>query len=152
MNSTVSVRMKRACVVVMVVLAVCSCFAKTSVDRVAALKDRVSEIYTNLYEGELEERYCSEAYLEVYNAVVSADKELDEVGFFDSNHWTSAQDGPDSPVFVVKSMELLSDSVAAVEVREDEMQTGATLRFVWERDNWYVEDFLYPENTTGEVV
>ncbi len=81
MNSTVSVRMKRACVVVMVVLAVCSCFAKTSVDRVAALKDRVSEIYTNLYEGELEERYCSEAYLEVYNAVVSADKELDEVGF-----------------------------------------------------------------------
>ncbi len=118
------------------------------VDREELLRKRILEIYSIDDIGGREDRYCSTAYLEVYKAVLAADAETGEIGFFDYDHWTSAQDCPDAPVFMIKRIDRLSDTEAIVEVREDEMNTGARLKCVWERGNWYIDDFLSSDSVS----
>ena len=119
--------------------------------REALLENRIAEIYSNLYSGDLEHRYCTPAYLKIYDAVMEADSGIDEVGFFDYNHWTMAQDGPDNPEFRMEFLEMLSDSVAMVKVVEDEMNTGATLKLEWSAGDWYVADFYTEPGAPSET-
>lgn len=119
--------------------------------REALLKIRVAEIYSNLYSGDLEHRYCTPGYLKIYDAVMAADSNPDEVGFFNYNHWTMAQDCPDNPEFRVEFLEMSSDSVAMVKVVEDEMNTGATLKMEWSDGDWYVADFFTEPGAPSET-
>ncbi len=115
------------------------------------IAELIAEIYGKLSEPGLEYKYCSKGYLALYDAIAATDTVPDEVGFFNYNHWTSAQDGPDNPVFAIKQITLESDSVIIAEVREDEMNTGANLRLIKENGAWRVDDFFIPGDSIGEV-
>ena len=120
-------------------------------EREKLLRERVAEIYSDLYRPYLEKHYCTKAYFDIYQKVTALDANKDEVGFFDWNHWSSAQDGPDKPHFKIKYLEMISSDEAIVNIKEDEMDTGAVLKFKWERDNWYVDDFIWPDTNTTET-
>lgn len=117
----------------------------------AALEKTIAGIYGNLNTGDLEQRFCSPQYLEIYNKVKAADENLGEIGFFSSNHWVSAQDGPDNPVFEVKDIRIISPTEAIVDVRENEMHTGARLKLIYENGEWKVDDFLQKDDNKSEV-
>lgn len=114
------------------------------------LRSRVMDIYADCELADREHRYCSEAYLELYDRVVEHDAASGEIGFIDWDHWTNAQDGPDNPAYQIVNLKMMSPDEAIVSVREHEANTGADLKMVWERNNWYVDDFLNQSTPPGE--
>lgn len=124
-------------------------------ERKELLKKRVLEIYRDKDYENKEAKYCSEIYLKVFTPVNKKDKQMlstgEGIGFFDYDHWTNSQDELENPKFEIKTLKMTSPTEAIVEIRENQWGTGAELKMVWERDNWYVDDFLRSDGYGNEV-
>ena len=127
-------------------------------ERKELLKKRVLEIYSNIDgNGKQpdESKYCSEAYLKVFIPIKKNDDHLYEtesvIGFFDWDHWLNSQDCPPNLKFEIKTVKMTSPTEAIVEVRDTQYEYGAELKMVWERDNWYIDDFLSSDGYGNEV-
>lgn len=117
---------------------------------------RVKEIY-NAYinsdedERTLDETYCSDEWQDIVEDVENNDlrNHQGEVGFFDWNYWTQAQDSGNMSVSNLKVAELTVDS-ATVEMILHNLgtKTPMQLRLIFEDGEWVIDDFI---NKSGDI-
>lgn len=117
---------------------------------------RVKEIY-NAYinsdedERTLDETYCSDEWQDIVEEVENNDlrNHQGEVGFFDWNYWTQAQDSGNMSVSNLKVTELTVDS-ATVEMILHNLgtKTPMQLRLIFEDGEWVIDDFI---NKSGDI-
>lgn len=117
---------------------------------------RVKEIY-NAYinsdedERTLDETYCSDEWQDIVEDVENNDlrNHQGEVGFFDWNYWTQAQDSGNMSVSNLKVTELTVDS-ATVEMILHNLgtKTPMQLRLIFEDGEWVIDDFI---NKSGDI-
>lgn len=117
---------------------------------------RVEEIY-NAYinsdedERTLDETYCSDEWQDIVEDVENNDlrNHQGEVGFFDWNYWTQAQDSGNMSVSNLKVTELTVDS-ATVEMILHNLgtKTPMQLRLIFEDGEWVIDDFI---NKSGDI-
>lgn len=117
---------------------------------------RVKEIY-NAYinsdedERTLDETYCSDEWQDIVEDVENNDlrNHQGEVGFFDWNYWTQAQDSGNMSVSNLKVTELTVDS-ATVEMILHNLgtKTPMQLRLIFEDGEWVIDGFI---NKSGDI-
>ena len=109
--------------------------------------------YINSDEDErtLDETYCSDEWQDIVEDVENNDlrNHQGEVGFFDWNYWTQAQDSGNMSVSNLKVTELTVDS-ATVEMILHNLgtKTPMQLRLIFEDGEWVIDDFI---NKSGDI-
>lgn len=117
---------------------------------------RVKEIY-NAYinsdedERTLDETYCSDEWQDIVEDVENNDlrNHQGEVGFFDWNYWTQAQDSGNMSVSNLKVTELTVDSATVKMILHNlGTKTPMQLRLIFEDGEWVIDDFI---NKSGDI-
>ena len=84
---------------------------------------------------------CSQRYLDIY-AQAQQISQSEGTVFLDSDHWTQGQDIPEDWSYSVESVSHITDSTAqACVIIHSFDEQRVTLDLVFERDNWYVDNF-----------
>lgn len=84
---------------------------------------------------------CSEHYLELYAEAEKVSRR-DGTLFMDANHWTMSNDMPEDWSYSVTDVTHITDSTAQVSVVIHSFdEQNVMLDLVFERDNWYVDNF-----------
>lgn len=96
---------------------------------------------------DLDSIYCSSRYKALLHEAQELEEEDDML--FDYDHWTNSQD---DTFFACKTVTVcnLTDSTAIVKVNEENAGKPYAITFVllFERNDWFVDDFLFEE--TGD--
>lgn len=111
------------------------------------INDRVSEIYNSLNETKNPEaKFTSEQFYKLWQTMQAKDAILNEVGFVSSNHWYQAQDF-EKPHYEFGTAEKISGTTAIVSLTINDLGSSRKLilLMVYERGNWYVDDFITEE-------
>ncbi len=88
---------------------------------------------------DLEKEFTSEAYYALYKAVQEP-AEGAEIGYFDYDHWTQAQDS-ECPEPVIKEITVVDAKHAVLSfLLPYEEPSDITFEYVYERDNWYIDN------------
>ena len=98
--------------------------------------------------------YCSAAWNKVRNQVTEKDSRLEgEMGFFDFDYWIMGQDFQDVSATDVKVQQINGDkATVTLTLHNCGNATPLTLAMVYERDNWFIDDFLTPgEGSTDSL-
>ena len=121
----------------------------------AQVKQRVEAIYKEAYAAytnndedapfpDLNSQFCSQDWNATVNAVLEIDKKNpDEMGFFDADYWVMGQDAADK--IHIKDVKVVdvSNTKATVEMTIANFEpVSATLEMVFERGNWYIDNFI----------
>ena len=112
------------------------------------VKERLENIFNEVYTAKASTDF-DELYLtSEYNNLLKKDIELSsgEIGFINSNHWVQGQDS-DNPSMRVESVNMLSDNKAEAKIKikafdSSNYEEDVKLVMVYERDNWYIDDFV----------
>lgn len=113
------------------------------------LSQRIDTIYSYYHKMNLDSAFCSVGYRDLMRQAMDQMDEDDIL--LDYDHWINAQDYSKDLSARAASIEAFTDSTAIVKVavrnfgKEDEV----VLRMQFERDDWYVDDFL-PSDGVGE--
>ena len=113
------------------------------------LSQRIDTIYSYFNKMDLDSAFCSVGYRDLMRQAMDQMDEDDIL--LDYDHWINAQDYSKDLSARAASIEAFTDSTAIVKVavrnfgKEDEV----VLRMQFERDDWYVDDFL-PSDSLGE--
>ena len=119
----------------------------------AYIKHRLQQICDQIPstpEKELVNKYFSESFRKLYNAVIEEDKRIESegnLGFFDFVFWTGGQDGDLESVTVLeveKTAELAALATVQDLVRfgeNDESKSSKQLNLVFENGDWFIDDF-----------
>ena len=93
--------------------------------------------------------YCSTRYKALLKEALDLEEEDDIL--LDYDHWTSSQDDTD---FTCKTVTVsnLTDSTAIAKVNEENVgrSYAVTLVLLFERNDWFVDDFLFNEDGSSE--
>ena len=94
--------------------------------------------------------FCSSRYKKLYHAASEICSKNDDI-LLDYDHWTCSQDDGDFRVKSIK-VENVTDStaLAVVEATNYGNKTIVRLKLLFERDDWYVDDFLSQNGAEGE--
>ena len=94
--------------------------------------------------------FCSSRYKKLYHAASEICSKNDDI-LLDYDHWTCSQDDGDFKVKHIK-VENITDStaLAIVEATNYGNKTIVRLKLLFERDDWYVDDFLSQNGAEGE--
>lgn len=141
------------------------CLGEGSIDKhtEAYIRERMDSIYSryqdkNVVQGKFgreikrdnyDGKYCSMRYKKLFKEA-SAICEKNDVILLDYDHWTCSQDDGDFRVKNIK-VQTITDSaaLAIVEATNYGHHTTIRLKLCFERDDWYVDDFL-DEDADGE--
>ena len=112
------------------------------------IKERLENIFSEVYTAKASTDF-DELYLtSEYNNLLKKDIELSsgEIGFINSSHWVQGQDS-DNPSMRVESVNMLSDNKAEAKIKikafdSSNHEEDVKLVMVYERDNWYIDDFI----------
>ena len=113
------------------------------------LSQRIDTIYSYYHKIDLDSAFCSVGYRDLMRQA------LDQMGeddvLLDYDHWINAQDYSEDLSARAASIEAFTDSTAIVKVaiRNFGKEGEVVLRMHFERDDWYVDDFL-PSDGVGE--
>ena len=99
--------------------------------------------------GNLDSLYCSQRYKELLDQALELTDE-DEI-LLDYDHWTNSQDDNDF-TYEIGQVEIKTDSTAVVQVNAKNFGNEYTIKLglLFERNDWYVDDFLSPDGKDGE--
>jgi len=94
-----------------------------------------------IYKYKDNSRFCSQRYLALDAEASQLSDELDEL-YIDSDHWIVGQDIDTQWRYQVKKIIAISDSIATVElVIHNFSDQKVVLDLLYERGDWYVDDF-----------
>ena len=94
--------------------------------------------------------FCSSHYKKLYKEASDICEKNDDI-LLDYDHWSCSQDDGDFKVKGIK-VENITDStaLAIVEATNYGQKTTIRLKLLFERDDWYVDDFLDADGKEGE--
>ena len=114
------------------------------------IRQRIDSIYSHHGMADIDSTYCTLRYLEL---VRQAWDELAEGEIlFDADHWINAQDWSKDFTAKAKDIDIQTDTTAIIKVgihnfgRDYEV----VLSLHYERDDWFVDDFLAADGGEGE--
>ena len=94
--------------------------------------------------------FCSARYKKLYKEASDICVKNDDI-LLDYDHWTSSQDDGDFKVKSIKVQNITdSTALAIVEATNYGSKTTIRLKLLFERDDWYVDDFLNGDGAEGE--
>ena len=113
------------------------------------LSQRIDTIYSYFNKMDLDSAFCSVGYRDLMRQAMDQMDEDDIL--LDYDHWINAQDYSKDLSVRAASIEAFTDSTAIVKVavRNFGKEGEVVLRMQFERDDWYVDDFL-PSDSLGE--
>ena len=113
------------------------------------LSQRIDTIYSYFNKMDLDSAFCSVGYRDLMRQAMDQMDEDDIL--LDYDHWINAQDYSKDLSARAASIEAFTDSTAIVKVaiRNFGKEGEVVLRMHFERDDWYVDDFL-PSDGVGE--
>ena len=113
------------------------------------LCQRIDTIYSYFNKMDLDTAFCSVGYRDLMRQALDQMDEDDIL--LDYDHWINAQDYSEDLSARAASIEAFTDSTAIVKVavRNFGKQGEVVLRMRFERNDWYVDDFL-PSDGVGE--
>lgn len=113
------------------------------------LSQRIDTIYSYYHKMNLDSAFCSVGYRDLMRQAMDQMDEDDILLGYD--HWINAQDYSEDLSARAASIEAFTDSTAIVKVaiRNFGKEGEVVLRMHFERDDWYVDDFL-PSDGVGE--
>ena len=113
------------------------------------LSQRIDTIYSYFHKIDLDTAYCSVGYRDYMRQAMDQMDEDDIL--LDYDHWINAQDYSENLSARVASIENFTDSTAIVKVavRNFGHDGEVVLSMIFERDDWFVDDFL-PSDGVGE--
>ena len=113
------------------------------------LSQRIDTIYSYFNKMDLDSAFCSVGYRDLMRQAMDQMDEDDIL--LDYDHWINAQDYSKDLSARAASIEAFTDSTAIVKVavRNFGKEGEVVLRMQFERDDWYVDDFL-PSDSLGE--
>jgi hypothetical protein len=113
------------------------------------LSQRIDTIYSYFNKMDLDSAFCSVGYRDLMRQAMDQMDEDDIL--LDYDHWINAQDYSKDLSARAASIEAFTDSTAIVKVavRNFGKEGEVVLRMQFERDDWYVDDFL-PSDGVGE--
>ena len=113
------------------------------------LSQRIDTIYSYFNKMDLDSAFCSVGYRDLMRQAMDQMDEDDIL--LDYDHWINAQDYSKDLSARAASIEAFTDSTAIVKVavRNFGKEGEVVLRMLFERDDWYVDDFL-PSDSLGE--
>jgi len=124
--------------------------------RVESIYNDVTTTYNKYNESEelslgsvetanLDKKYCSEEWNALLEKVAEKDKQNeDEIGFFDFDYWISGQDFQNLKVTDVKVQKIEGDKATVIlNLHNFGSVTPMKLDMVYERDNWFIDNFTY---------
>lgn len=113
------------------------------------LSQRIDTIYSYFNKMNLDSAFCSVGYRDLMRQAMDQMDEDDIL--LDYDHWINAQDYSKDLSARAASIEAFTDSTAIVKVavRNFGKEGEVVLRMHFERDDWYVDDFL-PSDGVGE--
>lgn len=109
--------------------------------------ERVMKAYG--YDGDKEKAFTSEEYYRLWRTVEEHDESLvNEVGLFNFNHWYQAQDFMFTPRVqpVFAEIERSGRATVKVCINDGGVPRYITFRLVYERSDWYIDDFVTVED------
>lgn len=106
------------------------------------LSQRIDTIYSYYHKMNLDSAFCSVGYRDLMRQAMDQMDEDDILLGYD--HWINAQDYSEDLSARAASIEAFTDSTAIVKVaiRNFGKEGEVVLRMHFERDDWYVDDFL----------
>ena len=109
------------------------------------IRQRIDTIYNHVDQRliNLDSAFCTQRY----NVLLEKASQLsEETGylFLDYDHWIMGQDVSPEWTYDVKKIDKMTDSTVVVEmdIRNFGRHNSVTLELKFERDNWYVDDFV----------
>ena len=121
-------------------LMLCSCYNKDEKHNEAYITERVQ----SFYELQDDQKCCSKSYLKLYKEAKKI-SERDGTIFLDCDHWTMSNDiVSDNWKYQILSIDCISDNtaLAMVQINENYYETKMKLALVFERGDWYVDNFI----------
>lgn len=102
-----------------------------------------------LKRSNLDSLYCSQGYKDLYEQAMELTDEDDIL--LDYDHWTNSQDDNDF-TYEIGRISMPTDSTAVVQVNAKNFgnEYSITLCLLFERGDWYVDDFLSSDGKDGE--
>ncbi len=99
---------------------------------------------------DFDKKYCTISYLALMNKAIRMAGDDDIV--LDKDHWTNSQDDNDFTYIDVRISDVTETTAYAEVVATNFGKTYAIcLALLFERDDWYVDDFFTPNEDTGEL-
>ena len=117
-------------------------------------QEYISQRIDTIYKYKDDAKCCSKRYNDLTNQACKIADELDDL-FIDCDHWVAGQDIDPKWSYKVKDIKIESDSVAWVELNiHNFSDQKVKLKLFYERDDWFVDDFLttYVENGVAEEI
>ena len=112
-----------------------------NLDSVKHTKDYIAQRIDTIYKYKDNSRFCSQRYLALDAEASQLSDELDEL-YIDSDHWIVGQDIDPQWHYRVEKIVAVSDSIATVElVVHNFSDQKVVLDLLYERGDWYVDDF-----------
>ena len=94
--------------------------------------------------------FCSARYKKLYKKASDICDKNDDI-LLDYDHWTCSQDDGDFKVKSIKVQNITeSTALAIVEATNYGSKTTIRLKLLFEKDDWYVDDFLTGDGAEGE--
>lgn len=114
----------------------------------------IAQRIDTIYKYKSNRRFCSRRYLELD---AEASKLSEEMGYIyiDSDHWIVGQDTDPNWRYYLKSILSMNDSIASVEMMVHNFNDHKViLNLLYERGDWYVDDFhtFYEEDGEMQVL
>ena len=143
------------------------CLGEGSIDKHAEayILERMDSIYSryqdkNVVQGEFGREvkrgvdydglFCSSHYKKLFKEASDICSKRDDI-LLDYDHWTCSQDDGDFRVKSIKVQNVTdSTALAVVETTNYGHKTTIRLNLCFERDDWYVDDFLNEDGNEGE--
>lgn len=113
----------------------------TNLDSLKHTKEYIIQRIDTIYKYRSNSRFCSERYLALDAEANKLSDELDEL-YIDSDHWIAGQDIDPKWSYQVKKIVAMNDSIATVEMNiHNFSDQKVVLDLLYERGDWYVDDF-----------
>lgn len=113
----------------------------TNLDSLKHTQEYILQRIDTIYKYKDNSRFCSQRYLTLDAEASQLSDELDEL-YIDSDHWIVGQDIDPQWHYRVEKIVAVSDSIATVElVVHNFSDQKVVLDLLYERSDWYVDDF-----------
>ena len=128
--------------------------ATINLDSIRHSQEYITQRIDTIYKYRNDAKCCSNRYNDLTNKACKIAEELDDM-FIDCDHWVAGQDIDPKFSYKIRNIKVESDSIAWVEMNIHNFSDHKVkLKLLYERDDWFVDDFLttYMENGVAQEI
>ena len=128
--------------------------ATINLDSIRHTKEYITQRIDTIYKYRNDTKCCSNRYNDLTTKACKIAEELDDM-FIDCDHWVAGQDIDPKFSYKIRNIKVESDSIAWVEMNIHNFSDHKVrLKLLYERDDWFVDDFLttYMENGVAQEI